>query len=184
MPLPYDPPRAYTPASGGIPVAVNPADAANAALDASLGNLDKAKKLGQQTNEFMVGQYTGRVPGYTDMAQQSSANIASALLGEVPQDVLTQLAQGAAERGIMRGIPGSQASNADYLRGLGLTSLGLQKYGEEALTGATNRLNAVPSSTWESSTSPRPNSTKPRPTPMSWEQPRSPMPFTSEARQI
>lgn len=143
MALPYEAPRSYTAASGGIPVVVDPEDALKKSIAATQSNLDATKTLGRATDKFAVNQYTGRVPGYKDMSQQSSDNIAAALRGEVPQDVLNQLSQQAAERGISRGIQGSQASNADYLRGLGLTSLGLQKYGEEALTGATHRLDAV-----------------------------------------
>lgn len=143
MALPYEAPRSYTAASGGIPVAVDPADALKKSIAATQTNLSSVKDLGRKTDNFMVNQYTGRVPGYKAMSEQSSANIAAALRGEVPQDVLNQMAQQAAERGISRGVPGAQASNADYLRGLGLTSLGLQKYGEEALTGATHRLDAV-----------------------------------------
>lgn len=141
--LGYASPRGYSPAYGGIPEVPDPTKTAGAALAGSVANLDQAKNYGRGVNKFMVNQYTGRVPGYKDMSAQSSENIAAALRGEVPQDVIDQLAQSAAERGIMRGVPGSQASNADYLRGLGLTSLGLQKYGEEALTGATHRLDQV-----------------------------------------
>lgn len=55
--------------------------------------------------------------------------IKSQLAGQVPEDVKRNLIQGAAERGVATGMPGAPITNAQYLRGLGLTSLGLQQQG-------------------------------------------------------
>src|SRR5690348_3255411 len=64
----------------------------------------------------------GRIPNDPALEAQSSKNIGSELQGQLPQDVVTQLGQRAAERGISMGSPGSDNSNSGLLRALGLTS--------------------------------------------------------------
>lgn len=85
------------------------------------------------TNQFMTGQaqmpYLANLPNYAEMLGQQTGNTLSQLKGEVPQDVVTQLQQRGAERGVATGSPGSPNSNAAYLRALGLTSLDIQKQG-------------------------------------------------------
>lgn len=80
--------------------------------------------------------YIANLPDYQNMRTQQSANIGSQLQGEVPQDVVNQILQQAAERGIMTGTPGSSNSNASMLRALGLTSIGQQQQGTENLNTA------------------------------------------------
>ena len=80
-----------------------------------------------------------RIPGAAGLEQQSSNVIGQQLAGQVPQDVLNILAQQAAERGVSTGLAGAPASNAAYLRALGLTSLGQIQAGQEALTAALGR---------------------------------------------
>jgi hypothetical protein len=41
-------------------------------------------------------------------------------------------------------MAGADITNLDYLRGLGLTSLGLQQQGEQAFTGAMGRIQDIP----------------------------------------
>ena len=135
--------RAYDPAFGGIPSISNPAVTAGAAIGGNIGNLGALYQLGSGLNTFNTGQAINQIgqglPNYGALVGQSSKNIGAELQGQVPQDVITQLLQGAAERGIMTGTSGSPNSNAAYLRALGLTSLGQMQQGEQNLTGAIAR---------------------------------------------
>ncbi len=80
-----------------------------------------------------------RVPGSQGLEQQSSNAIGSALGGQLPNDVVAQLSQQAAERGAGLGIAGSPNANASLLRSLGLTSLGLIGQGQNWLSAADAR---------------------------------------------
>lgn len=131
----------YTPAHGGKPAVPDPAAVLGNVIGANVGMMPDIKGLGRKASNYFWNQTVGRVPGYEDMAAQSAKNIGSFLRGEVPEDVLYQIGQGAAERGISRG---GGFSNADYLRSLGLTSLGLMGEGEKGLTGALQRAESVP----------------------------------------
>lgn len=135
----------YDPRFGGIPNVPDPAVAAGGAIAGNLANFGDLAKLTGKTNDLIFSQYTGRLPGYSDLSAASSGNIASQLRGELPQDVVNLLGQQAAERGVGGGVSGSQFSNADYLRSLGLTSLGQKQAGEAAFTGAMGRLQGIPS---------------------------------------
>lgn len=134
----------YDPRFGGIPGVPNPVASAGEAVAGNLANFEDLARLTGRTNELMFGQYTGRLPGYSDLAAASSGNIAAQLRGELPQDVINLIGQQAAERGIGAGVSGSQFSNADYLRSLGLTSLAQKQAGETAFTGAMGRLQGIP----------------------------------------
>lgn len=131
----------FTPAYGGKPAVPDPTGVLKNVIGANVGMMPDIKGLGRKASNYAWNQTIGRVPGYEDMAAQSAKNIGSFLRGEVPVDVLYQLGQGAAERGISRG---GGFSNADYLRSLGLTSLGLMGEGEKGLTGALQRAESVP----------------------------------------
>lgn len=85
-----------------------------------------------------------RIPNAPALERQSSANIASELSGQLPQDVRMQLARIAAENGVARGIAGSPAANLDYLRALGLTSLDLMGRGQSELSAAYARNPGAP----------------------------------------
>lgn len=135
----------YNPAFGGIPGVPDPISTTGTTIAGNLANFGDLEALTGKTNKLIFDQYAGRLPGYSDLASASSANILSNLRGELPQDVVNLLGQQAAERGVGSGVSGSQFSNADYLRSLGLTSLGLKEKGEAGLTGATDRLKGIPS---------------------------------------
>jgi len=79
------------------------------------------------------------LPNYLALAGQDSANIGNNLSGVVSPDVLYQLQQQAAERGISMGSPLSDNSNSAYLRALGLTSMQLQQLGHTQLNEAIQR---------------------------------------------
>lgn len=80
-----------------------------------------------------------RIPQATALESKSSANISDELAGNVPSDVINLLGQQAAERGVARGLAGSQNTNAAYLRALGLTSLGQKAKGQQDLSAALAR---------------------------------------------
>lgn len=94
--------------------------------------------LAASTNQFMIGQsqapFLANLPNYASNVAQRGANTSSLLQGQVPPDVIRQMQQQAAERGIATGSPGSDNSNASYLQSLGLTSLGLQDQGSKELS--------------------------------------------------
>jgi len=131
----------FDPAYGGKPAVPDPTSVLQDTIGANIGMMPDIKGLGKKVSNYFWNQTTGRVPGYEDMAGQSAKNIGAQLRGEIPEDVLYNLGQGAAERGISRG---GGFSNADYLRSLGLTSLGLMGEGEKGLTGALQRAESIP----------------------------------------
>lgn len=72
------------------------------------------------------------------------------LTGFLPADVLANIYQQGAERGVSTGMPGSPNANAATMRALGLTSLDVQQKGLEnalALYGASPRLPGTPITT-------------------------------------
>lgn len=89
-------------------------------------------------NKFMNGQalqsYNSNLPGYANAVGQRSENTASMLKGELPQDVINQIAQNSAERGVGGGQSGGPNSNAAYLRALGLNSLDMMGAGSKELS--------------------------------------------------
>lgn len=91
-------------------------------------------------NSFMSGQalapYLANLPNYANMVGQRSENITQQLSGELPQDVLNQIMQQGAERGISTGAAGSQNANSAMLRALGLNSLQMQQQGSAGLSQA------------------------------------------------
>jgi len=94
--------------------------------------------LANQVNQFMGQQvrapYLANLPNYAGMVGQRSQNTTNLLRGEVPPDVLRQIQQRGAERGVSTGMTGGPNMNASWLQALGLTSLGLQQQGSKELT--------------------------------------------------
>lgn len=137
----------WDPAYGGIPQVPSYTDTTRQALDAFTQNQQTIQSLTDQLNAFNLAQQTRQFeagfPGYQGAAAQSASNIGSMLRGQVPKDVQDLLQQQAAERGISLGIPGSQMQDYNFLRSLGLTSLGMQQQGEQELTGALARMPRV-----------------------------------------
>lgn len=110
-----------------------PTTTAGQAIGGNIANLSSLYGLAGDVNAFQQGQaplgLETNLPGYKGLLGTSSENTQQLLQGKIPQDVLNQLAQGAAERGIAMGSPGSPNANAAYLAALGKTSLGLQQEG-------------------------------------------------------
>lgn len=130
----------YSSAYGGKPTVPNPATSAAAAVTGNLGNLPALINLGQQVNPATQAQFYGNIPNYTGLNAQSSANIDAMLHGQLPQDVVNQVAQRAAERGVITG----QTSPASYLQALGLNSLQMQQQGEALLGRSVARNTRAP----------------------------------------
>lgn len=123
----------YSATYGGIPNVPNPTATASSALAGDIGNLGKLYGLAGGINTLnentLLGNLAKNIPGYTNLIGQEAGVTGSELAGQVPQDVITELQQQAAERGIATGSPGSPNANAAYLRALGLTSLQEQQQG-------------------------------------------------------
>lgn len=70
----------------------------------------------------------------TSLYSGVSKSLEGALRGELPQDVVNQIQQRAAEFGVSSGLPGSQFASYQGLRNLGLTSLDRIKDAEKAIS--------------------------------------------------
>jgi hypothetical protein len=84
----------------------------------------QGQQLGQQTA-------AGQLPGYSGDLASIGQNISAETAGVLPPDVIQQIEQAGAERGVATGSPGSDNSNAAMLRALGLTSLNLTEEGQK-----------------------------------------------------
>ena len=107
----------YIPWAGGVPYGKEAADI--------------NKFMGNQA----LLQYSRNLPGYANAVGQRMENTQQMLEGDLPQDVVNQIAQQSAERGVGGGGV-SPNSNAAYLRALGLNSLDMQQQGSANLTAA------------------------------------------------
>lgn len=123
----------YTPAYGGIPGVPDPTASAAGAIAGNSANLPGIESITgsiDTSNQAQLQQnYNMAIPNYSALTAQASNVAGQELNGQVPQDVISQLLQQAAERGIMTGGAGSPNTNAAYLRALGLTSIGQQQTG-------------------------------------------------------
>lgn len=81
-----------------------------------------------------------QLPQYGASLGNVGANIQSETAGQLPQDVVNQITQTAAERGISTGMPGSGSANASLEQALGLNSLALTETGQKNLEGITPQL--------------------------------------------
>jgi hypothetical protein len=122
-------PGFYNPAYGGIPQVPNPTATQTGALTGNIGNLANIYGItgGIDTSGIntLATATQGAVPGLT-----------SRLHGELPPDVINLLKQQAAERGIGTG---TGFRGADYLKALGLTSLGVSTDAAKELEGQIGR---------------------------------------------
>jgi hypothetical protein len=138
----------WDPSYGGVPNVPDPISSAYQSTIGNIGNLGSIYNLAGGINTFgaqqAAGQYQANLPGYADMTKTASADILQNLEGQVPADVISNLQQGAAERGIATGAPGSSNAGAQYLKALGLTSLGQENLGQTQLTSAIQRTPTSP----------------------------------------
>lgn len=117
----------------GKPVVPDPRTITSQVTDANLANLGKFQDLASQTNKFNQEQallpYTGTDPNFLANRSIESGNVNQQLQGQVPLDVWRQIQQGAAERGVRMGSPGSPNANAAMLAALGTNSIAMQNLG-------------------------------------------------------
>jgi hypothetical protein len=91
------------------------------------------------TGTDIQAQMLKNLPGYANLSAADSSNIGGNLAGTLSPDVIAQMQQAGAERGIATGTEGSGSNNAAYLKALGLTSMQLQQLGHTQLTEAMGR---------------------------------------------
>lgn len=141
-------PGSYNPAYGGKPLVPSPTATARGAIVGNEGNLGEIYGLAGGANQFneqqLLQQLETALPGYGANVGQSSANISSLLSGQLPPDVINQMAIRGAERGVAMGSPGSPNATAAYLAAIGRSSLDLMGQGEQELTGAIARTPRAP----------------------------------------
>ena len=85
-------------------------------------------------NKEAISPFLANLPNYTANVFQRGQVTNQMLKGQVPDDVLAQLSQSGAERGIATGSSGSPNANSAWLRALGLTSIDLQEKGSDMLS--------------------------------------------------
>ncbi len=126
----------------------NPSATSASAIAANSANLSQLYSLFGGVNTFNAGQAHNQLalnmPNYNALTQQQSGLIGEELAGQLPQDVVDQILQRAAERGITTGNPGGPASNSSYLKALGLNSLDLTTKGLAHLSTAIHDTPTAP----------------------------------------
>lgn len=110
------------------------------AASQNLAAMPQLQSLSTLINQINKTANESRVTGGAGLEAQSSANIANELAGNLPQDFLTQLQTGIAQRSGRAGF-GANSSNANAaaLRAMGLSSIDMQDRGQRNLTAAYNR---------------------------------------------
>jgi len=123
----------FSGAYGGKPNVPDPVAMAKLASEGNLGNMGSYSKVAEGVNALnyseMMKQILAGNPNYASNLATSSANISDWLAGNATDTTKARMAQEAAERGVSRG---GVLTDADYLRGLGLTAEELQGQGEKA----------------------------------------------------
>lgn len=112
----------------------NPTATAGNAIAGNISNLPALSTLTLGTDSIAAQgaqlPYLQNLPNYSAMLGSASSNATSELQGQVPQDVINQLQQGAAEGNVSGGFgANSPAEQSGYMKALGLTSLGLENQG-------------------------------------------------------
>lgn len=135
-------------AAANLPGVNLPARGAEA-LASQQSLLPTAQGIASGVNTFQNDQLRaileGSMPGYGARQGQQGTDIMAMLRGEVPEDVQQLLKTNAAQGAVARGMPGSSVlsgslSSNDWLKNLGLTSLGMMNTGmaaNNAFTRAT-----------------------------------------------
>lgn len=117
----------------------------NPAAPTNSANVESITQLVNEINQAaQQSANAGRIPGGAGLEGQSSANISSALSGQVDPSTLNLLGQQSAERGVSTGSPLGASNNAAYLKALGLTSLDRMNTGQNWLSQAEARNPAAP----------------------------------------
>lgn len=106
--------------------------------------LPSLTQLGLLSTDALTAMLERALPGFTNLRDTTTGILSDKLQGKIPRDVQQLLERNAAEKGITLGTSGSQFSQYDELRNLGLTSLGIQNEGLAQTSSwlAQNRGNA------------------------------------------
>lgn len=134
--------QTYDPIVPGAPQTVDWRTAANQALDWNINHQGQQQQFAAQTNRFNLQQarhmYRTFQPSFDAIQSQIGQNALSFGRGELPTDVVNSLGRAAATRGLSsgfglgaRGGGNGTALGNSLLRGLGLTSLDLSKFGTQ-----------------------------------------------------
>lgn len=117
----------------------DPLEIARRTAQGNLANLPDyeayANKIDAANYIKMMDQIRKGNPNYDQQVLQNAGMISDELGGKIPQDVVDQLTQRGAERGITIGSPGSPNTNAALMKAFYTTSTGQQE------AGAKNYLN-------------------------------------------
>jgi hypothetical protein len=119
---------------GGKYQTPSPTATAGTAITGNINNLPALANLTLGSDALSAAgaalPYQLNLPGYENILGTASNNVGQELQGQVPQDVVNQIQQAAAERGVSTGQgAGAPNTNASYLQALGLTSTGEQQMG-------------------------------------------------------
>lgn len=139
VPIPGYPSTGWTAAYGGVPRVPDPLSTMQETLRGGISAIPSLEELTTGVSGASAAgartQYEANLPLYGPMSRAASENIMSNLQGIVSPDVINMLRSQGAERGVGFG-PDSPASNAAYLRALGLTSTALQSLGQQQYQSA------------------------------------------------
>lgn len=130
--------------TGGAPTPTTTGTALSENLSAAPDLTSLTELINTLNRNAQTQANQARIPNDPALEQQSSANIGSELSGQLPSDVLRNIQQAAAERGVGIGSPGSDNANTAMLRALGLDTLALQQQGQANLSSAVARNPAAP----------------------------------------
>ena len=118
---------------------IAPSDAQASAIAGNISQLPQAEKLASGVDTFNEQQITqllnNIMPGWSGMVGQAGKNIGAELQGQVPSDVQEALQTSAAAKALTGGTgfgTGTIGGN-NFVKSLGLTSLGLMNQGETSL---------------------------------------------------
>ena len=125
---PYRPPSGVAPFAGGGSVSTQGNTGPTGTIFPPSSTVGEAAGTGAALGTQTAA---GSLPGYSGDLSSIGQNISAETAGQLPLDVITQIQQQAAERGVATGAPGSDNSNAAMLRALGLTSLNLTQQGQQ-----------------------------------------------------
>lgn len=138
--------QTFDPIQPGAPETVDWRRSALDALNFNINNQARQQQFASQTNRFNTQQarrmYNTFQPSFDTLQSQIGSNALSFARGELPADVVSSLGRAASTRGLASGFGqgargGGGALGSSLLRGLGLTSLDLSKFGTQLAMNAS-----------------------------------------------
>jgi hypothetical protein len=140
--------QTFEPIAPNAPETVDWRRSALDALNFNINNQARQQQFASQTNRFNTQQaqrmYRTFQPSFDSLQSQIGTNALSFARGELPGDVVSSLGRAASTRGLAsgfgqgaRGGGSGTALGNSLLRGLGLTSLDLSKFGTQLAMNAS-----------------------------------------------